>query len=96
MELQNRQHAAARMHDDGQQIHGAMDRHGCPVAIVPDGRRLRIVHRSPRLDLDTEAMRAGKYRAHWTLGLEDGQQFTIYRDLVQGGWFRLLANPSPR
>lgn len=96
MEPQNRQHAPAGPHDDGEQIHGSMDRHGCPVAIDQDGRSVRVVCRAPRLDLETEAMRVGKYRSYWTVDLKNGQQFTIYRDLVRGGRVRLTQNPAPR
>lgn len=63
------------------------DAHGLPVA-VRAGRRVRRVEAVREVwRIDDEWWRRPMAREYVAVVLEDGRSLTLYRDLVEGGWW---------
>ena len=63
------------------------DAAGMPLAIVVQGRfvKVRTIHDHWRID--DEWWREEIARRYFAIELENGRRMTVYRDLVGGGWF---------
>ncbi|MDT8342513.1 MAG: hypothetical protein RQ751_13460, partial [Longimicrobiales bacterium] len=63
------------------------DPHGNPVAVRVGRARLRVEAVRERWRIDDEWWRAPIHRVYHQVVLEDGRVATLYRDLVDGGWY---------
>jgi hypothetical protein len=65
------------------------DGEGRPVAVTLNGRRLRVVQVQDTWRIDDEWWRQRPVsRLYYEVALEDGRVATVYRDLVNGRWWR--------
>ena len=58
-----------------------------PMGVDLGGRLQQAAEATARHDLGHEEWRAGRCRHDWTVLLEDGSEWTIYRDLMRPGWY---------
>lgn len=81
--------AAPRRLNEPRPIEIRTDDEGRPVTAILRGRRLRVVARSQPWRTDdrwwTERPVA---RTYYTLALEDGGTVTVFRDEIDGRWWR--------
>jgi len=65
------------------------DEHQRPVAVVLGRRRLEVTSVEDLWEIDEEWWRTCPVaRVYYTVALEDGRHMTIFRDLVDGGWYQ--------
>lgn len=82
--------------DEALRIHGAVDPYlKEPILVERDGRCLRVLSSTARMDLQIAAWREDRYRTYRELTLSDGTRLLVYHDLVKGGWFQVLAPDPP-
>ena len=66
-----------------------VDAHQIPVAITLHGRRLKVASIDDLWEIDEEWWREQPIaRRYYQVTTEDGRRITIFRDLVEGGWYR--------
>ena len=65
------------------------DEHQRPVALILGRRKLRVTSVEDLWEIDEEWWRTSPVaRVYYTVALEDGRHMTIFRDLVNGGWYQ--------
>ena len=63
-----------------------------PVFIVLGGRRLKVASIDDLWEIEEEWWREKPIaRRYYQITTEDGRRITIFRDLVEGGWYRQRA-----
>lgn len=63
------------------------DTRGNPIAVIYRGRRIAIERVNDRWRIDDEWWRKEIARLYHKVVLKDGRILTIFRDLLEGGWF---------
>lgn len=63
------------------------DMSGDPVAITYKGRRIAVEGVKDRWRIDDEWWRKAISRLYYQVVLKDGRILTLFRDLLDGGWF---------
>ena len=60
-----------------------------PTATKPDGRTLKVTAIEDQWEIDEEWWRTRPVsRMYYRVLLEDGQALTLYRDMLNGRWYR--------
>lgn len=73
------------------------DKNGDPIAIVHRGRRIAVEGIKDRWRIDDEWWRKEISRLYYQIVLKDGRIFTVFLDLLGGGWFsQSAAAPASR
>lgn len=65
------------------------DAHQRPLALSQRGRRLKVASIDSLWKIDEEWWREKPIvRMYYQVTTEDGRRITVFRDLVNGGWYR--------
>lgn len=73
------------------------DRNNSPIAVIYKGRRIAIEGIKDRWRIDDEWWRKEISRLYYQIILKDGRIFTLFQDLVDGGWFtQSVTTPAAR
>lgn len=68
------------------------NKHHQPVMVVIKGRKVKITSINKIWQIDEEWWRPQPIaRRYYRVSTEEGRQITIFRDLVDGGWYRQNA-----
>lgn len=65
-----------------------MDSHGAPLAVLRGRRWVPVQTRRERWQIDDEWWRRPLSRSYHVVVLEDGALLTLYRDELDGRWYR--------
>lgn len=65
-----------------------MDAHGTPLAVLRERRWVAVAAQRERWQIDDEWWRRPVSRSYHVVVLDDGALLTLYRDEVDGRWYR--------